>query len=149
MSISNIDKIRKEVERQMTELIQEREKGFSSDIDDACILELQNVLTFIDSLKEEPVSNELNSFAEEYSFNIPSDIYNLLPKEKQASWIIEIENAIKAGAKWQKKQLMKDTISAELYSDGMFTPLIGVKDKEKLKGIKFGDKVKLIIIKDK
>lgn len=50
------EKIRKEVERLMTELIQEKEKGFGSDIDDACILELQNVLTYIDSLQEEPVA---------------------------------------------------------------------------------------------
>jgi hypothetical protein len=52
------DKIRKEVERLMTELIQEKKKGYSSDVDDACILELQNVLTYIVSLpKEELISN--------------------------------------------------------------------------------------------
>jgi hypothetical protein len=55
---------------------------------------------------EDPVSNDLDSFAKEYSFNIPSDIYNLLPKEKQSSWIIEIENAVKAGAQWQKEQMI-------------------------------------------
>lgn len=52
-----VQKIRNEVVRLMNELIQEKEKGFGSDVDDACILELQNVLTYIDSLqKEEPVS---------------------------------------------------------------------------------------------
>lgn len=50
------EKIRKEVERLMNELIQEKEKGFGSDTDDACILELQNILTYIDSLQKEPVS---------------------------------------------------------------------------------------------
>jgi hypothetical protein len=55
---------------------------------------------------EDPVSNDLDSFAKEYSFNIPSDIYNLLPKEKQSSWIIEIENVVKAGAQWQKEQMI-------------------------------------------
>lgn len=49
-----IQKIRGEVERLMNELIQEKEKGFGSDADDACILELQNVLTYIDSMKKEP-----------------------------------------------------------------------------------------------
>lgn len=49
-----VQKIRKEVERLMNELIQEKEKGFGSDVDDACILELQNVLTCIDSLQKEP-----------------------------------------------------------------------------------------------
>lgn len=50
------EKIRNEVERLMSELIKEKEKGFGSDADDACILELQNVLIYIDSLQEEPVS---------------------------------------------------------------------------------------------
>ena len=49
------EKIRKEVQRLMGELIQEKKKGFGSDSDDTCILELQNVLTYIDSLQEEPV----------------------------------------------------------------------------------------------
>ena len=50
-----VQKIREEVERLQNELIQEKEKGFGSDIDDACILELQNVLTYIDSLQEESI----------------------------------------------------------------------------------------------
>lgn len=53
------EKIRKEVERLQKELIKEKEKGFGSDVDDACILELQNVLTYIDSLQEEPVSDTI------------------------------------------------------------------------------------------
>lgn len=51
-----VQKIREEVERLQNELIQEKEKGFGSDTDDACILELQNVLTYIDSLQEETES---------------------------------------------------------------------------------------------
>ena len=54
--MDKLEKLRKEVERLQNELIQEKEKGFGSDTDDACILELQNVLTYIDSLQEEPVS---------------------------------------------------------------------------------------------
>ena len=49
-----VQKIREEVERLQNELIQEKKNGFGSDVDDACILELQNVLTYIDSLQEEP-----------------------------------------------------------------------------------------------
>ena len=54
-----VQKIREEVERLQIELIQEKEKGYGSDADDACILELQNVLTYIDSLQEEPVGEDL------------------------------------------------------------------------------------------
>ena len=53
--IDKVQKIREEVERLQNELIQEKEKGFGSDVDDACILELQNILTYIDSLQEELV----------------------------------------------------------------------------------------------
>lgn len=49
-------------------------------------------------------SKDLDDFTREYSFNIPSDIYNCLPKEKKSVWINEIENAIKAGAQWFEKQ---------------------------------------------
>ena len=54
--IDKVQKIREEVEKLQNELIQEKRNGFGSDVDDACILELQNVLTYIDSLQEEPVS---------------------------------------------------------------------------------------------
>ena len=273
------EKIREEVQRLMNELIQEKKNGFGSDIDDACILELQNVLTFIDSLQEDPVNrtpadvesamqeveeksmafteahqgentdtilaqmrgeepvsnvwhdsneepnnmshclvfygdkNDIGHYlhyepvlynkkekvfvtkkcphptgykieqksvdggcvAEVYkdkrdrisisditSWCYLNDLHNLTQKKEPVSEDLEeaayyncidrlskesIED-FKAGAKWKKKQMLKNVISAELYSDGMLTPLIGVKDKEKLKGIKFGDNVKLIIIKD-
>ena len=49
-----VQKIREEVERLQYELIKEKEKGYGSNIDDTCILELQNILTYIDSMQEEP-----------------------------------------------------------------------------------------------
>ena len=64
-----VQKIREEVERLRNELIQEREKSYGSDIDDACILELQNVLTYIDSLQEEPVSKDLEAEIERINKN--------------------------------------------------------------------------------
>jgi hypothetical protein len=60
-----VHKIREEVIRLQNELIQEKEKGFGSDIDDACILELQNVLTYIDSLQKEPVSEKKCMFTKD------------------------------------------------------------------------------------
>lgn len=62
------EKIREEVERLINELIQEKERGYGSDVDDACILELQNVLTYIDSLQEEPIEyNPFDDFRHTYS----------------------------------------------------------------------------------
>ena len=90
-----VQKIREEVQRLMNELIQEKEKGFSSDSDDACILELQNVLTYIDSLQEEPVSEDLNKAAKDYSNNL-DNICGSIGEQTR--------NAFKAGAKWGKEQ---------------------------------------------
>ena len=91
------EKIHKEVERLMNELIQEKEKGFGSDIDDACILELQNVLTYIDSLQEESISENLEEASRNYADNeeYGDDVY------------FAIKAAFKEGAKWQKEHLWK------------------------------------------
>ena len=90
------EKIRKEVQRLMGELIQEKKKGFGSDSDDACILELQNVLTYIDSLQEEPVSEDLEEAAvEAFKQIVDSDKNNFL-------------EIFKAGAEWEKNQAMAE-----------------------------------------
>ena len=88
-----VQKIRNEVERLQNELIQEREKGYSSDVDDACILELQNVLTFIDSLQEEPVSEDLGEYLYELSKQFPEVSFAKLSR-------IGVRVA-----KWQRKEI--------------------------------------------
>jgi hypothetical protein len=97
-----VQKIRNEVERLQNDLIQEREKGYGSDVDDACILELQNVLTYIDSLQEEPVSEELEKAANKYI------------KGNYSPWLYKaMFDCFKAGAEWQKEQMMNDAIEIE------------------------------------
>ena len=92
--IDKVQKIRNEVERLQHELIQEREKGYGSDADDACILELQNVLTYIDSLQEEPVSDDLDEAAIQYcGGNKGSDA--------------RVRAAFVVGAKWQEEQSIR------------------------------------------
>ena len=120
------EKIRTEVERLMNELIQEKEKGFGSDIDDACILELQNVLTFIDSMQEETVSDDLKKFAEEWD----ESLYR--------------SDAVIAGAKWHKQQMIKSAVDAFIYKGN-------IRLKEWPLPEKCGkhlDSVKVIIIKE-
>lgn len=96
-----VQKIRNEVERLQNELIQEREKGYGSDVDDACILELQNVLTYIDILQEEPVSENLDSFAIKYAQDKP--------------YPVTVCQAVKAGANWQKEEMMAKAIDAQCF----------------------------------
>jgi hypothetical protein len=80
-------------ERIRNEIIQEREKGYGSDADDACILELQNVLTYIDSLQEEPVSEDLGEYLYELSKQFPEVSFAKLSR-------IGVRVA-----KWQKEHL--------------------------------------------
>ncbi len=59
-------------------------------------------------LKEgEHVSNDLEEVTREYSFNIPSEIFNSISPTLQNIWKREIEDAFKAGANWQKEQIIE------------------------------------------
>ena len=60
----------------------------------------------------------------------------------------KVRNAMLAGMEKMKEEMTAKAIDAELYSDGMLTPIIKVNDKEKISDIKFGDKMKIIIIKE-
>lgn len=102
------EKIREEVQRLMDELVQEKGKGYGSDADDACILELQNVLTYIDSLQEESVSEDLEEAAMQYAKSKHEDAV----LQQIVSW------DFKAGAQWQKGHLWKP-------ADGDDLPEIG------------------------
>lgn len=51
-------------------------------------------------------------------------------------------------ANWQKEQMLKESFEAEAQLPDCFIPLISVFGKDKLRDIKFGEKVKVIIIKD-
>lgn len=102
------EKIRKEVERLQKELIKNDEKGFGSDIDNACILELQNVLTYIDSLQEEKECDDLeqelikwheNHFKKKDTFTKMSGFY--LTRQSQL-------DLAKHFAEWQKQQILGD-----------------------------------------
>lgn len=136
-----VQKIRNEVERLRNELIQEREKGFGSDVDDACILELQNVLTYIDSLQEEPVSKELEEASKYYALNnTPWD-----------DCVNEMQESFKAGAKWQKEQMMKDAINGYVIEDveeGEGDFLLSTEYLPKSMELKDQQKVKVIVIKE-
>lgn len=70
---------------------------------------LDDILSFIDSLQEEPVSEDLKYTAEAHSLLVPSELYHLLQDEQQKLWKKEIEDAFKAGAQWQKQQLENET----------------------------------------
>lgn len=66
---------------------------------------LINAVNACNAKKAECISNDLEEAASQYSFNIPSAIFNDLTPVLQNIWKREIEGAFVAGAKWYKEQL--------------------------------------------
>lgn len=58
------------------------------------------------------MDEEAKQFAEEYSFNIESDLYQTLTDEQRGSWKKEIENAIKVGVRWQTERFENNRVNA-------------------------------------
>ena len=112
--IDKVQRIRKEVQRLQNELIQEKKNGFGSDVDDACILELQNVLTFIDSLQEEPISEDLEEEAIKYAKEEYNHKNHATLPDRCRGCYTPLTYAFKAGAKWQKEHLLKSADGDDL-----------------------------------
>lgn len=96
-----VQKIREEVER-LRNLHQIKYQNLGTN-DNTCLVECgkrnlcNELLSFIDSLQGEPVSEELEEFALQYAgHHAPYD----------SCWQ-EVEDAVKAGAQWQKEHLWK------------------------------------------
>ena len=66
---------------------------------------------------------------------------------KKYNRIPTILDAIEYGMKLQKEQMMKDAVDAVIGSAGFLSPLY-IENYDKVKHYEFGDKVKLIIIKE-
>lgn len=92
----------------------------------------KHLKAFIDSMQEEPVSDDLQKFAEEWD----ESLYR--------------SDAVIAGAKWKERQMMKDAIDGEIfdifYPNGDRLEIYAKIPEDKFAG---GDKVKLLIIKEK
>lgn len=126
------EKIRVEIERRL--------KGLS----DGCVgqrFAYQTLLSFIDSLQEEPVSEELEEEIDAWCQNVITG----LPIVKEAA---------RHFADWQKQQMMKDAVHAIVDSPfrmefpNIYPDYRELKDYCDKNGIKDDDKVKLIIIKE-
>ncbi len=134
-NITDKEKIRAEVERRLWLLVpkvtfQHQRK------------ELENILSFIDSLQEEPASEDLEDAAAKYDRVI--QVYN----ERERLVDTSGRKYFKLGANWQKEQMMKDAIDGVVICDEKLT--LGYRDilfkfPEELK---VGDKVKMIIIRE-
>lgn len=61
--MNKAEKIKAEIERLKNELIQEAEKGYKSEFDEGRISAFEDMIVYINSLKEEPISNDLKEAA--------------------------------------------------------------------------------------
>lgn len=98
---------------------------------------IDSAVEFIGSSLQ-PVSEDLENAALEYATH-----YDKNWSEVKYGYIAENEaEAFKAGAKWQKEQIMKETIDATLLNRNL------IKQKHTTHPLYVGDKVKIIIIKE-
>lgn len=102
-------------------------------------------------MQEEPVSEDLEEAIGEYCSN--PDNFATWIGGKDNDDIPLIIKAIKFGAKWQKTQMMKEAVDAEIINwASMFTSIKVIEPERAETMIKekfdIGDKVKLIIVKE-
>ena len=151
--MTKIEKIKAELERLKYAFNQEAdiasvedaigEKIAQAKYELCCVL-----LDFANSLPEEPVSEDLITVAKVYADNITDKV----------GYRLQLRRAVCFGAKWQKEQMMANVIDGYVsfnndnYEIGLpdhciITNEVPKKEFDR-RGLKLGDKVKVIIIKE-
>ena len=126
-----VERIKAEIERRIED-VKEYVLKPGSDKRFAVVPEqLAHILSFIDSLKEEPASkdldkvvyqgeeyirvyeDDLDEFANRYTKTVPK------PEKRLAKYSgVDMVIAVKAGANWQREQIMKDAVVASYFGQG-------------------------------
>lgn len=125
---NQVKMIRAEIERYVDSL--ERNSGMAGPFGDAQMALCDRLLSFIDSLQEEPVSEDLANAAIEYCGG-----HKGLDARVRAAFVV--------GANWQKEQIMKNDFSMEVFYETEWDDI----HKFLRKNLN-GEKVKLVIIKE-
>lgn len=119
------------------ESIRNKRKWTTAELGDAVCC--KKTLAFIDSLQEEPVSEDLEEAARSYSNNL-DNICGSVGEQTR--------NAFKAGAKWQKEQMMAKTVDGYVIEDvGNGNFVLSANYLPKSMGLKDNQDVKVIVIK--
>lgn len=146
--MSNKEKIRAEIERRYNE----RDRIG----DDIRANVHKSLISFIDSMQEEPVSEDLEEAAKQYGDELDNVLVVSINDDNSIGEYAT--QAFKAGAKWQKEQMMAKSIYAVvsqvpcsneiiLYNPSSVDRYYLPQEMNKL-GLNKGDKVKLVIIKE-
>lgn len=163
-SMDKVQKIREEVERLKKETsigLSEHENG----VEQGRMEIIDAISLFPNSIQEEPVSEDLEEACDSY-YNETWDEHGgraMVVDGCHDIWFpsLATDDFFKAGAKWQKEQMMKNVVletkvMKDSDGDGIDTPYeewITLEDAEipfipDNIGLKDGDKVKVIILKD-
>ena len=113
--------------------------NFASREDEGAYHILCSLDNYIDSMNKEPVSEDLEEAAIKYA-GIPEDSPHDLKycvQDKKAKY-----DAVLYGANWQKQQMTKDAVETIVDTDANGIACVNVE------GVKPGDKVKVLIIKE-
>lgn len=103
---------------------------------------IQPLIHIIDSLQqeqqEELVSDDLEEATDEYQLEIKKHILDGSP-------IGTAKDAFRAGAEWQKRKMMEGAVEWMVTTNLANCPVIYL---DQLKGFQYGDKVKIIVVKE-
>ena len=67
---------------------------------------LKELLSFIEALPEEAVSEDLERVAQAHAVLFKSELYFSLDKEQEKLWIKDIEDTFKEGAQWKEENMI-------------------------------------------
>lgn len=138
--MSNIEKIKAAIERLKAEnrnIRCQHNENYCTGYDDA----FSDLLSVIDSLPEEKPSEDLEEAAENLFETIEIQEHENIFEDTFKKIFI-------AGAERQKAKMMKDAVEGEIVKDIYNNKLALTAKNINLDGFKFGDKVKMIIVKE-
>ena len=153
--MSNIEKIRQEIERLKSKNTEWRERinsedGYSYESDVCCGYEeaIEDFETFIDSLPEEKSSEDLEVTASRLGFDYVDNIVHESPEHRWNDHDVEFgyRDGFIAGAKRTKEQMMKGAVEAEIENASF--GILYLRKNLGAEGYLTGDKVKVIVIKE-
>lgn len=139
--------IKQEIERRIESMnscpFKTAELG-SEKFDEGELYAYKQILQFIDSLPEEPASEDLEEAAKHYLYGtiLYDDVYVGNPTEEDCI------RCFKAGAEWQKHKMMKYTVDAIFIQDYAYKKPVLYGDLKYKMNIVSGQPIKLCQIKE-
>jgi hypothetical protein len=123
--MNKVERIKVEIESLKNELIQEAEKGYKSEFDEGRISAFEDMIIYINSLEEDPVSEDLEKEIQRYYNEMDGDCRYM--------------QTARHFARWQKRQVMKNS---DFINEAEWKDDIHKLFREK------GKKVKLMIVEE-